>query len=164
MITIYLLLLALVVPDYQAELERYVADFLYPVRLMRDYEQRQADALATIPIVLDHCRRHKVDPLQVATIMTYESSWRKKAVGDRGELGLMQTMPKHFKQFDLTTRDGQIAAGVSFWKQSLDACGGDIEQAFNYYGTGGRCKPVYKFAKRRHRHYKRAVRKYREGR
>lgn len=163
MVVIYLLLALVIAPNYQAELERYVADFLYPVRLMRDYEQRRADALETIPIVLDHCQRNKVDPLQVATIMTFESSWRQKAVGDMGELGLMQTMPKHFKAFDLTTREGQIAAGVSFWRASLDACD-TLEEAFNHYGTGGRCKPVWKFAKRRARHYQRAVRKYRQGR
>jgi len=114
---IYLLLALVIAPNYQAELERYVADFLHPVRLMRDYEQRKADAL----------------------------------------------MPEHFKSFDLTTRDGQIAAGVSFWRQSLDTCD-TVEEAFNHYGTGGRCKPVYKFAKRRARHYRRAVKKYREGR
>jgi len=146
---------------YQVELEAYVSTFLHTVRLMRSYEQRKADALGTIPLIIKFCDQYDIDPLLVAVVMTFESSWRPNVTGSRGELGVMQTMPRHFRSFDLSTPEGQIHAGVSHLRASLDACGGDLEQGLNYYGSG-RCKPVLKFVRWRVNAYRRAIKRFRK--
>jgi len=146
----------------ELELIEFVDDFLYTVRLMPSFEKRRADALANISIILKYCDQYQIDPLLVAVIMRFESSWKTTAVGKLGELGVMQTMPRLFKKFDLNTADGQIHAGVSHLRASLNACGGDLEQGLNYYGAN-RCKPILRFVRWRLGAYKRAVRKYREG-
>lgn len=146
--------------DREVELMEFIDDFLHTVRLMPSFEKRRADALSCIPIILKYCDRYDVDPLLVAVIMRFESSWKPAAVGKLGELGVMQTMPRLFREFDLNTTDGQIHAGVSHLRASLDACGGNIEQGINYYGAN-RCKPILRFVKWRFGAYKRAKEKYR---
>lgn len=71
-------------------------------------------------------------------------------------------MPKYFPQFDLTTLDGKVEAGVYHLRVSMDACGGSVAKMYQYYGSN-RCGPVKGFARFRARQFYKAVRKYREG-
>jgi hypothetical protein len=147
--------------QYNRELEAYVADFLEPVNKTKSYPKRYAEALEMVPIILNYCEYYNVDPLRVAVIMEYESSWRQDAVGKLGEIGPMQLMPRFFKRvFGLKTLDSQIHAGIWWLSVATERCGGDVTQAYNYYGMVT-CKPIKKFAKWRARKYHRAVRKYR---
>jgi hypothetical protein len=150
---------------YQAELNHYISDYLSAIELTRSYPQRVDEALELRDIALKYCEQYNVDPLLASVIMRYEGSWRKGRVGTRGEVGPMQVMPKYFKQFDLTTLDGQIHAGVSHLRASLDACGGDVAQALSYYaanicGRGKRKVPLSK-ARWRAKQYYKAVQRYR---
>jgi hypothetical protein len=146
--------------DHEAELTAYVEAFLHPVRLMRSYKNRREQALSMIPLIIKYCDRYGVDPLLAAVVISHESSWRPNVTGRLGEIGLLQTMPHHFKRFDLTTVDGQLHAGISHLGASLVACDGQTDQALNYYGTA-RCKPVGRWVTWRLRSYKRALRRFR---
>jgi hypothetical protein len=146
--------------QYTTELTQHAEDFLHDVRLTRGYASRLAVAHKIIPIVIKHCLKYDVDPLMVAVVMQKESSWGKNLKGDLGEVGPMHVMPRYFKQFDLTTLDSQIEAGVSHLAVSRDKCGGNVAKTFQYYGSN-RCGPISWFARHRQRVYYRAVKKYR---
>lgn len=149
--------------QYEAELTKHITDHLRSVERTRSYPRRLLEAQAMIPIVLKYCSQYNVDPLRVATIMFYENSWRQKPLGDLGEVGPMQVMPKYFKKvFGLETLDSQIHAGIFHLKTSRDKCG-DGAQIFQYYGSN-RCGPVKGFAKFREGKYQQAVEKYRRKR
>lgn len=147
--------------QYETELTQYATNFLHTVRLTRGYGGRLAIANAMIPIVVKYCIQYDVDPLIAAVVMHKESSWGWKMRGALGEVGPMHVMPKYFKQFDLTTLDGQIEAGVSHLAVSRDTCGGNIAKIFQYYGSN-RCGPISGFARHRQRVYYRAVKRYRK--
>lgn len=148
-----------------SEMDNYVLDYLSVIRLTRGYEQRLDDAQEMVTIALKYCEVYNVDPLLASIILRYEGSWRKDRKGTRGEVGPMQVMPKYFKQFDLTTLDGQIHAGVSHLRVSLDKCGGDVARALSNYAAGvcglGKSKTPLRKSRWRAQRYYRAVRKYR---
>lgn len=147
--------------SYGQELDNYVVDFMSEIRLARSYPQRLTDAQGMIPIVLKYGERYNVDPLLTSTILRYEGSWRKGRKGARGEVGPMQVMPRYFKDFDLTTLDGQIHAGISHLRTSLDKCKGNVARALYYYASN-KCvrTPPRKFRWRANQYHK-AVAKYR---
>jgi soluble lytic murein transglycosylase-like protein len=141
-------------PESQ-EVNDYVAWFL------QHYPKRRARALSYVPLVIHWCEYYYVDPLLVSIMISKESSWRPDVRGrSHGEYGLMQVHGrKSIRGFDMTTPAGQIQAGVKRLKFAIDKCS-TLIQAINHYGTGY-CKPVRKFAKRRMRIYKRAVKQFR---
>lgn len=146
--------------QYERELTKHITDHLEPVNQTKSYLRRLRKALAMIPIILKYCSQYNVDPLRVATIMFYENSWRQKPLGDLGEVGPMQVMPKYFRKvFGLETLDSQIHAGIFHLKTSRDKCGNGA-RIFQYYGSN-RCGPVKGFAKFREGKYQQAVRLYR---
>jgi hypothetical protein len=88
-------------------------------------------------------------PWSLVTVMVFkESSFNHKAVGDLGELGLMQILNDDVKRqckkfgWDLKTPDGQIKCGTWHlewcWKVK---CKGDIRHGVTFYATGRTCRP-----------------------
>ena len=148
--------------DDKAELEAYVTDFLEPISKTRVYKKRLAGALRLIPSVITHAKLQGLDPLLVAVIISYESSWDFTAVGKLGERGLMQTHGRAAKGFDMTDPVQQIAAGCAHLARALEFCKGDVPGALTRYGTGGACRPLARFVKWRLKAYKRAVKRYRK--
>jgi soluble lytic murein transglycosylase-like protein len=133
---------------------------------MRDflkiYKTRQKKAATYIPIIIEECEKHDVDPLLIGLIISKESSWLPNVRGfAKKEKGLMQVHPKGVcaNGQNLNTPRGQIKAGVKCFRLSLNKCGGSTIQALNMYATG-RCKPIIKSARKRYREYKKLKRKY----
>jgi len=164
MILILTLMLAAFVvrADDADELRAYITDFMRPISKTRVYKKRLAAALNLVPVVIEHSKAQKIDPLLVAVIISYESSWDFTAVGKLGERGLMQTHGRAARGFDMTDPAQQIAAGCAHLARALRDCQGDLSGALSRYGTGGECRPVARFVKWRLQAYQRAVRRYRK--
>jgi soluble lytic murein transglycosylase-like protein len=140
---------------HEEEITAYLQDFL------RVYPKRLAQALSYVPIVVEASFYEQVDPLLVATVISFESSWQHGVIGRKGEKGLMQVHGLAAKGFDLTTIRGQVRAGVAHLGECWDKCGGDIAETLGCYSTKGACNGNYWFAKRRYEEYCRNVEKYR---
>lgn len=152
-----ILLLSVVTPV--TELAAFVDHYLSSISQSPSYDKRRADALKIIPYVLKYSEMYGVDKWLVASTIQDESGWRPHASGGIGEVGVMQTVPKYFKDYDLKTIDGQVHAGVKHIRTSIDNCGGDVQQGINYYMTS-KCKPVLQAAKWRFQRYKRVKKRF----
>lgn len=148
--------------DDKAVLEAYVTDFLKPISKTRVYKKRLAFALELIPSVVTHAKLQGIDPLLVAVIISFESSWDFTAVGKLGERGLMQTHGRAAKGFDMADPVQQVAAGCAHLARALEFCKGDVPGALSRYGTGDGCRPLARFVKWRLKAYRRAVKRYRK--
>lgn len=71
-------------------------------------------------------------------IVRAESSYDDRALGKIGERGLVQVHGEAAKGFDLSTAEGQLAAGAAWWAHCRELCGGDRLRALQAYQTG-RC-------------------------
>ena len=165
LIVVAALLTAPVVADEKSdaeELRAYITDFMQPISKTRIYKRRLKAALELVPVVVTHARLQEIDPLLVAVVISFESSWDFTAVGKLGERGLMQLHGPPTRGFDMSDPVQQIAAGCAHLARALEFCKGDLPGALSRYGTGGECRPVARFVKWRLRAYQRAVRKYRE--
>lgn len=149
----FLLTILLLTSTVEQQLEDYVTEWMSTIRFCYSYDQRLEDAKSYIPIVVKYSEQYDVDPFLIAIVISEESSWRMRAVGKSNDTGLMQVIPRYFEQFDLTTADGQIHAGVSHLRKSLDQCGGNVEQALTYYKCN-RCTPVHRKMRGRARRYR----------
>jgi len=139
------------------EITRYVED--WSKNLPRSHRR----AMRHVPIVAHWATEYEVDPLLVAVIVSLESSWKVGATGARGELGLMQFHADKAKAgFDLTVPDEQVHAGTRWLRICIDTCGGDAEQGLNNYATGS-CTAPWSGLAYRLRHWRRAVRLFRDG-
>ena len=147
--------------DREIELTEHMNEFLDTINKTRQYKRRLAEAKAIVPLILKHCKKYGVDVLQAGVIAQYEGQWEENVLGKLGEVGPMQVMPKYFKQFDLTTLDGKVEAGIYHLRVSMDACGGSVARMYQYYGSN-RCGPVKGFARFRAWQFDRAVRKHRK--
>lgn len=146
--------------QYERELEAHINAWLKPIA-RTEITWRHEEALEMIPIILKYCKQYNVDPLQVATVISQENSWRQEGLGSAGEIGPMQIMPKWFKRFPLETLDGQLHGGIWWLGQGMKNCK-DSARAFDYYNTG-RCSHLpSRMARRRDRLYRRAISKYRK--
>lgn len=98
----------------------YTEDFL------QHYPARRAAALALMPAVHSAAEQHELDPLLLAMLIAMESSWKPSAIGHADERGLFQIMPNGPCACgqDLTTPEGQIAAGARCLRMCADDCGG----------------------------------------
>jgi hypothetical protein len=104
----------------------------------RNMSPRYAEkAKGLIPTVVKYSHEYRVDPLVIGCIISFESSWRNFS-GALGEVGPMHVMPgKWASEFNLSTLDGQIEAGVYRW--TLARRCKTLERALTHFGAGG-CK------------------------
>jgi hypothetical protein len=137
-------------------LAAYIASFFSGL-----YPAREARARSYIPIIIEEADRNTLDPLLIAAVITWESSWRTDARSRKGAVGLMQVMGEAARGYDLTTPRGQIAAGTRWLRVRLNECG-TLLTALNAYQVG-RCKPVIKGARWRYKDYQRARERFRHG-
>lgn len=149
---------------YNTELTEYIKDFLSPVNKTKRFHRRFTEAMEMIPIILKYCKKYNVDPLRIAVLAGLENSWLQEGQGSAGEIGPLQIMPKWFKkEFDVTTLDGQIEAGVWWMSQGIQECEGDGARAYHWYAYAICGKVPSSKARFRERRYQRAVKKYRRG-
>jgi hypothetical protein len=105
--------------------------------LMVDYELRAAYAQDIVTI----SRAYDVPPLLTAEIVFHESSFDEKAIGARGELGLMQVAKGNvaFYKCDMGTAHGQIECGARMMHAAFVQCGSWYGALTRYATTKGLC-------------------------
>lgn len=80
-----------------------------------------------------------VDPKWVTAIVRAESGGKKLALSDKGAQGLMQLMPPTAKEMGVTDSNDplqNIRGGSRYFKQQMDAHGGDPSLALAAYNAG----------------------------
>jgi len=143
--------------DARDELEEYVKDWT------RDLGPKgKQRALDQIDNVLRSATAHGIDHLLLAVMISKESSWNFRAVGKRGEVGLLQVHTRFAKKgFDLTQSAQQIEAGATWLKKCITRCG-TVRGGVNAYTTDS-CTAPWRGLGHRMSAYRAAVKKYRGG-
>lgn len=105
------------------------------------------EAVAQISIEIESAaHRHDIDPLLLASIISVESDFNRKARSSAGAVGLMQVMPKYHADTlkktgtppsALTSIRGGIAVGASIFKDLLARHRGDVVKALQSYNGSG---------------------------
>lgn len=82
-----------------------------------------------------------VPPLLTTEIIFHESSFDEKAIGARGELGLMQVAKANVGKYgcEMSSSGGQIACGAKMLRDAFDVCGSWYGALTRYATTKGLC-------------------------
>jgi membrane-bound lytic murein transglycosylase B len=83
--------------------------------------------------------KYDVDEILIKAIMKAESDFNPECVSGAGAVGLMQLMPETAKLMGVSDSydpEQNINAGVGYFKNQLDAFGGDIKMALAAYNCG----------------------------
>ena len=85
--------------------------------------------------------RRQIPTFLALSIIFRESSFDERAVGARGELGLMQVAKGNVQHYqcDMTTTDGQIDCGARMLREAYDLCGTWGGALTRYATTTGQC-------------------------
>ena len=89
--------------------------------------------------ILDSGRRHSVDPLLLYAIMHQESTFKPRAMSNKGARGLMQLMPGTAVRFGVTSiwdPKQNIEGGTRYMRFLLDKFDGDVRLALAGYNAG----------------------------
>ena len=96
------------------------------------------DALVDAFIV-DSSRRYRIEPLLIYAQMGQESSFKLKALSNKGASGLMQLMPATARRLGVTNiydPKQNIEGGVKYMRMLLDMFGQDVNLALAGYNAG----------------------------
>ncbi len=113
-----------------------------------DRSKDKAKKYATIIVEESQAARPQVDPFLVAAIAFKESSFRAKVEGKRGEVGLMQIMPRseltrsitRLKKKDLVAARANIRVGIGHLNYWRSRCGEDRQDVWLSAYNSGECK------------------------
>jgi soluble lytic murein transglycosylase-like protein len=130
----------------QAAVERYLEHFF-----RRTDGKRLAKAKAHIPDVVAAAEGAGLDPLLVAVVIAYESTWSPKAMGKDGEVGLMQVHGLAAEGHDVSTIPGNLAAGCSWLRSRIDRTGSLEAGVAAYIGDSERARRMGRFRVERYR-------------
>jgi soluble lytic murein transglycosylase-like protein len=89
--------------------------------------------------ILDSGRRNSVDPLLLYAIMHQESTFKPRAMSNKGARGLMQLMPGTALRFGVTSiwdPKQNIEGGTRYMRFLLDKFDGDVKLALAGYNAG----------------------------
>ena len=89
--------------------------------------------------ILDSGRRNSVDPLLLYSIMHQESTFKPRAMSNKGARGLMQLMPGTAARFGVTSiwdPKQNIEGGTRYMRFLLDKFDGDVRLALAGYNAG----------------------------
>lgn len=89
--------------------------------------------------ILDSGRRNSVDPLLLYAIMHQESTFKPRAMSNKGARGLMQLMPGTAQRFGVTSiwdPRQNIEGGTRYMRFLLDKFEGDVQLALAGYNAG----------------------------
>jgi|GEM_PF-6633349 len=115
--------------------------------------KRLKEAKKLIPRVVAASLAEDLDPLLVSVVVYCESTWSPKATGKIGEVGLMQVHGMATTGFDVTTIEGNLAAGCAWLASRIRLYG--FERGMAAY-VGGSLKRAewriqkYREAQKRH--------------
>ena len=89
--------------------------------------------------IVDSSRRWGVDPLLIYSQMHQESTFKPRAVSNKGASGLMQLMPATARRLGVSNifdPKQNIDGGVKYMRMLLDMFGGDVDLALAGYNAG----------------------------
>lgn len=89
--------------------------------------------------IVDSSRRHSIDPLLIYAQMHQESSFKLRALSNKGASGLMQLMPATARRLGVTNiydPKQNIEGGVKYMRMLLDMFGQDVNLALAGYNAG----------------------------
>ena len=89
--------------------------------------------------ILDSGRRNAVDPLLLYAIMHQESTFKPRAMSNKGARGLMQLMPGTAQRFGVSSiwdPRQNIEGGTRYMRFLLDLFDGDVKLALAGYNAG----------------------------
>jgi len=89
--------------------------------------------------ILDSGRRNSVDPLLLYAIMHQESTFKPRAMSNKGARGLMQLMPGTAVRFGVTSiwdPQQNIEGGTRYMRFLLDKFDGNVQLALAGYNAG----------------------------
>lgn len=89
--------------------------------------------------IVDSGRRNSVDPLLLYSIMHQESTFKPRAMSNKGARGLMQLMPGTASRFGVTSiwdPQQNIEGGTRYMRFLLDKFDGDVRLALAGYNAG----------------------------
>ena len=89
--------------------------------------------------IVESGKRHGVDPVLLYATMHQESSFKPRAMSNKGARGLMQLMPATAARFGVTNiwdPRQNIDAGAHYMRFLLDRFGGDVRLALAGYNAG----------------------------
>lgn len=89
--------------------------------------------------IVDSGKRNSVDPLLLYSIMHQESSFKQRAMSNKGARGLMQLMPPTASRFGVTNiwdPKQNIEGGARYMRFLLDLFEGDVTLALAGYNAG----------------------------
>ncbi len=117
-----------------------------------DTSHEKAADYATIIVEESQAVRPEVDPFLIVSIIFRESSFRAKIKGQRGEVGLMQIMPRgtltrSITRDDLTDVRANIRVGIGHLHYWQKECGADDMEMWLSAYNAGKCKRT-KYGKR----------------
>jgi soluble lytic murein transglycosylase-like protein len=96
--------------------------------------------------ILDSGRRNSVDPLLLYAIMHQESTFKPRAMSNKGARGLMQLMPGTAQRFGVTSiwdPKQNIEGGTRYMRFLLNLFAGDVNLALAGYNAGERAVMKY---------------------
>lgn len=111
-------------------------------------KHQRAEDYAQIIVEESQAVQPEVDPFLIVAIAFRESSFRAKVKGKRGEVGLMQIMPRGaltrtITKEDLTDVRANIRVGIGHLHYWQEECGhDDIELWLSAYNAG-KCKKTF---------------------
>jgi len=110
-------------------------------------KQEKAEEYAQVIVEESQAVQPEIDPFLVVAIIFRESSFRRKVKGKRGEVGLMQVMPRGTLTRSITTDDltdvrANVRVGVGHLRYWQQECGGDMELWLSAYNAG-KCKTTF---------------------
>ena len=117
----------------------------------------RAEEYSTIIVEESHAVQPPIDPFLVVAIIFKESSFRAKVKGKKGEVGLMQIMPRgtltrSITKESMTDVRANIRVGVGHLHYWQERCGVDKMDVWLSAYNAGRCKRT-KYARRVRRLY-----------
>ena len=89
--------------------------------------------------IVDSSRRWGVDPLLIYSQMHQESTFKPRAISNKGASGLMQLMPATARRLGVSNifdPKQNIDGGVKYMRLLLDMFGGDVNLALAGYNAG----------------------------
>jgi soluble lytic murein transglycosylase-like protein len=113
-----------------------------------DAKQQRAEDYAQIIVEESQAVQPEVDPFLVVAIIFRESSFRAKIKGKRGEVGLMQIMPRGtltrtITKQNLTDVRANVRVGIGHLHYWQEECGSDDMVLWVSAYNAGKCKKTY---------------------
>jgi hypothetical protein len=112
-----------------------------PAQHARRYSSKMSPVPDTelVPLIERHSQAQNLDPRLVRAVIQAESGYNRRALSNKGAMGLMQLMPMTAKQLrvsDPWNAEENVRGGTTYLRQLLDRFAGRVEWAVAAYNAG----------------------------